>query len=80
MTKYMEGLFANVGNTAKPNTATTEVDARVKTGLMAICSFEGKELSPDGNRRCKHFRQHSQTIKPICSCFRTDIKGVCDYA
>jgi hypothetical protein len=84
VTKYMEGLFAGVGNTVKDTSATawktiTEVDAREKTGLMAVCSFAGSEFDSEKKRRCTNFIQHSQKAEGVCSHFRTDIGvGGCD--
>lgn len=54
----------------------SEVDARVKGGLMVVCEFKGQPESPDKLRKCK-FYQPSQH-RHCCLHYRDEIDvGIC---
>jgi hypothetical protein len=55
----------------------TDVDGRVRGGLMVVCEFAGKEFSPEGGRRCKKYQKHSFKLD-TCRFYRKDLNGGCD--
>jgi hypothetical protein len=57
--------------------SVTEVDARVRGGLMVVCEFKGHEHDPDRKRRCKLYDKSSQ--RGCCMYYHEEITaGVCD--
>ena len=54
------------------------VDARVLTGLMAVCGHAGNEVSPDNVRKCKGYSDHSFK-KGTCTHYRKELEGGCDW-
>lgn len=63
-----------------PNVETvgkTEVDARVKGGLMTVCSHAGNLLNPEKTRYCKFYTKSSQ--RTCCMYYHQEIEvGACD--
>ena len=58
-------------------TNLTDVDARIRGGLMTTCEFAGHECDPDKRRRCKHYIK--ATFEPTrCMHYRADMNGACD--
>lgn len=53
----------------------TDVDARVRGGLMTMCEFAGNENNPDNTRKCKYYEKASHHNR--CMYYR-DETGVCD--
>jgi hypothetical protein len=54
----------------------TEVDARVRGGLMTTCEFAGNEHSPKKMRKCKHYTKASRHNR--CMHYREEMNGACD--